>query len=146
MTGDRYADSVNSFLLDRWTEEQGRDAVAGRCGGRCEGCGEAWNGQVHHRVLRAHCPRPLLWHPAELIALCGSGTTGCHGLTHHQRTKHEGLGWNVGANADPRVHPAWLRDPYDPTRARWTLLVVVADGATGERRHLIQEVAPLWAA
>lgn len=52
--------------------------------GRCSWCGrylgDALN--LHHRRLRSHPPVDNT--PANLIALCGSGTTGCHGGVHRK--------------------------------------------------------------
>lgn len=135
---------------DRWTEEQGRLALAHRVGadpaagipGRCEGCGRPWNGQAAHRVFKS---QGGLWHPAGLLALCGSGTQGCHGWAHHNRLLALGLGWELPPGSDPTQHAVWLRDPFDPTRARWVLLTVAAD-ADGVRRHIVIPVEPRWAA
>jgi hypothetical protein len=143
---DRYDRSALSHLAERWTEEQGRAAVAERCWGRCEGCGlPNWQGQVHHRVFRSHCGPRLLWHPSNLLALCGSGTTGCHGRAHHERTTHEGLGWNLPGHLDPLLNPAWIRDPYNPVVARWALLHIEFD-TEGTRRAMVKEVLPQWIA
>lgn len=63
-----------------WSEGQGRAVVAERSQGRCEAAipgvclGRAQN--VHHRRNRS---QGGTWSPDNLLHLCGSGTTGCHG-------------------------------------------------------------------
>jgi hypothetical protein len=61
------------------------DTVDVREGRRCLRCGKAlggWSGgSRHHRRPRSH-PCPGLHKPANLVLLCGSGTTGCHGWVH----------------------------------------------------------------
>lgn len=58
-----------------------RSLVLARDLGRCSWCGR-WYGDalnIHHRLLRSHGTDNS---PSNLIALCGSGTTGCHGGVH----------------------------------------------------------------
>lgn len=52
-----------------------RQIVRARAQGRCERCGRPGN-NLHHRKGRVgfDCDQP-----ANLLLLCGSGTTGCHG-------------------------------------------------------------------
>lgn len=57
------------------TEAQGRAIVMERSQGRCELCGRQGDG-VHHRLKRS---AGGTWSPANLLRLCGSGTTRCHG-------------------------------------------------------------------
>lgn len=79
---------------------------------RCLRCGNEldhiWSGHsLHHRHMRSH-PFPGLHLPANLIHLCGSGTTGCHGWVHnHPKTAME-YGWVVsGYNDHPETVPVW---------------------------------------
>lgn len=77
-----------------WSEARGRAAVAARSQGRCEASipglcvGRASN--VHHRRNRS---QGGTWCPDNLLHLCGSGTTGCHGWVTHNPTgaTHYGL-------------------------------------------------------
>jgi len=60
-----------------------RRLVLARDLGRCAWCGR-WYGDalnIHHRLLRSHGTDNS---PSNLIALCGSGTTGCHGAVHRK--------------------------------------------------------------
>lgn len=79
---------------------------------RCLRCGNEldhiWSGHsLHHRHMRSH-PFPGLHLPANLIHLCGSGTTGCHGWVHnHPKTAME-YGWIVSMGEDhPENIPVW---------------------------------------
>lgn len=79
---------------------------------RCLRCGNEldhiWSGHsLHHRHMRSH-PFRGLHLPANLIHLCGSGTTGCHGWVHnHPKTAME-YGWIVSMGEDhPETVPVW---------------------------------------
>ncbi|MGY1773534.1 hypothetical protein [Blastococcus sp. SYSU D00813] len=104
-----------------------REAVAARSGGRCEAAidgvclGPA--GNVHHRRRRGVGDDPHAVH--NLLHLCGSGTTGCHGAAHRQPALAMHFGWIVSAYADPAAQPVqvrgrWVRltgggyEPADP--------------------------------
>lgn len=54
--------------------------------------------------------------PANIVELCGSGTTGCHGWAHQHVAEAERLGLIVPFGADPRDVPVldW--------EGRWMLL------------------------
>lgn len=39
--------------------------------------------------------------PANLVTLCGSGTTGCHGHVEHHPTEAKAFGWSVSRNGPP---------------------------------------------
>ena len=49
-------------------------------------------GSRHHRRMRSH-PWPGLHEPSNLILVCGSGTTGCHGLIHSHPQFAYAQGW-----------------------------------------------------
>lgn len=96
--------------------------VWGRARGRCERCGceVGWLAySFHHRRLRGQGGdrRPDTHSVQNLLLLCGSGTTGCHGWVHHDTT---GLcreqGYIVSRWADP------LEQPVRSFLAGWTLL------------------------
>lgn len=58
----------------RWAAK--REAVMRRCGGVCEGCGEATATEVHH-LSYDHVYDEFLW---ELVAVCAE----CHRRAHYQ--------------------------------------------------------------
>jgi hypothetical protein len=127
-------------LAERWTERDGRAALADRCCGRCEGCGTVWHGQAAHRK---RVSQGGTWSPVNLLALCGSGITGCHGLAHHHPLWAQGLGWEVLPEEDPAEHAVWLLHPvHGPGRY---LLAVTWDG-DGIRRHVVIPVQARWVA
>lgn len=93
------------------TEAKGRRAVLARCGGRCERCGTPGY-TVHHRRKKS---QGGLWDSSNLLALCGSGTTGCHGWVEANPRSAMDLGFwleNGEKSADTAV---WLW-------RRWVLL------------------------
>lgn len=73
-------------------------------GGRCELCGRLGR-NVHHRMKQG---RP--WHGANLLRLCGSGTTGCHGAFIEANPEHaKALGLWVPRTHDPRLVPMFCK-------------------------------------
>lgn len=78
---------------------------AGRC---CERCGAeltrgAGGYSIHHRRLKGQGGdrRPDTQLAANLLLLCGSGTTGCHGIVHHEQLEARREGFIVSRWADP---------------------------------------------
>lgn len=71
-----------------------------RCGRPLEFCGFS----IHHRRLRSH-PFAGLHDPSNLISLCGSGTTGCHGWVHADPQLAYEHGYLVHSWQDPRQVP-----------------------------------------
>lgn len=72
--------------------DQNRFTVFYRANYRCEKCGglgDAFGWSVHHRVPRkmGGSRNEILHLPANLILLCGSGVTGCHGWVESNRDK-----------------------------------------------------------
>lgn len=95
-----------------------REVCAHRDNARCVRCGRSLVGipaSLHHRRLRSH-PFPGLHQPANLIWLCGSGTTGCHGWFHDHPAVAYQLGYMVHMSDNP-VNIPMLR--YD---GKWVLL------------------------
>lgn len=90
-----------------------RDVVTARAQGRCERCGASssqfWS--VHHRRPRGMggSKRPEVNGPANLILLCGSGTTGCHGWVEANRAEAYNLGLLVRSGMNPGDVPVELR-------------------------------------
>lgn len=92
--------------------EETRALVVARARYRCEVCGIAldlgWSGfSVHHRTPRGMggSRDPRLNLPSNLLALCGSGTTGCHGRVERDRAVAVDNGWIVPRWADPAEFP-----------------------------------------
>lgn len=112
-----------------------REVVWSRAGGRCELCGGSLAGMVgfsvHHRLPRrmGGSSRPELNTPANLILLCGSGTTGCHGRieSHREQAYAEGLLLHDGA--DPAAVPVLL---HTTAGAFPALVYLTADGCYSE--------------
>jgi hypothetical protein len=82
-----------------------RDAVLQRDKDRCQRC-RRWVGDrawysLQHRDARGMGGSTLLHTMANLVTLCGTGTTGCHGLVESQRTVSYALGWLVPNGVTP---------------------------------------------
>lgn len=60
------------------------------------------NSSVHHRKLRSQGGRDVV---SNLVLLCGSGSSGCHGITHNPPRGDEKVaiadGWIVESGEDP---------------------------------------------
>lgn len=80
-----------------------RDGGCLRCGG------EATN--IHHRRPRGMggTRDPAVNAPSNLVALCGSGTTGCHGWIESHRAQALADGWLVSRWGDPAKVPIFVR-------------------------------------
>lgn len=83
-------------------EDDIRFQVFARAFYRCERCGGAITSSgvsVHHRQPRkmGGSKRPELHQPANLIVLCGSGTTGCHGWVESHRHQARESGYLIYA-------------------------------------------------
>ena len=87
-----------------------RQAVLVRAGWRCERCHVALGNDysLHHRRPRGMggTKRPDL--PSNLLALCGSGTTGCHGWVESRRAEAIEDGLLVRQHHDPATVPVLL--------------------------------------
>lgn len=85
------------------------DAILERDGYLCARCGGAlWgerglNYSIQHRRARGSggTERPDTNLPQNGLALCGSGTTGCHGHVESHRDEARDNGWAVRLNKDP---------------------------------------------
>ena len=93
--------------------ETTRQIVLERDEYRCVKCGRdirttPFGYSIHHRRLRSH-PFAGLHQPSNLVTLCGSGTTGCHGWVHSHYTDAMKLGLIVSGYAKPENIPlhAW---------------------------------------
>ena len=71
---------------------------------------------VHHRQVKGMGGSKHRDHPANLIVLCGTGTTGCHGYVHAHPTVSYRLGYLVRSTTRPESAPVWAAG------AEWVLL------------------------
>lgn len=108
-----------------------RDVVWARAAGCCELCGGPLSGpqgfSVHHRLPRrmGGSRRPELNTPANLVVLCGSGTTGCHGTIESKREQAYDEGLLLHEGADPASVPVLL---LPSTHAFAELVYLTVDG------------------
>lgn len=87
-----------------------REIVYARSGGRCELCGRsAYGGSVHHRRARGMGGTKSKWVnlPANLLVVCGSGTSGCHGKIESYREMGYRAGWLLRWGEEPE-HAAFV--------------------------------------
>lgn len=88
-----------------------RMSVFARAGFKCERCGKALGGgehvSVHHRQPRGMggTHNAQVNSLSNLMALCGSGTTGCHGWIEMNRAIALEEGWLVSKWGDPSTIP-----------------------------------------
>ncbi len=89
------------------------DAILERDGHCCVRCGGALHGQrgldysIQHRRARGMggSRRPDTNSVQNGLAMCGSGTTGCHGWVESHRHEALSCGWAVDQSADPLKVP-----------------------------------------
>lgn len=93
-------------------EAKARKLVRERSDGVCEVCGTMWATNMHHRKNRS---QGGLWEASNLLHLCGSGTTGCHGWITEHVTEAVAKGQCVRSHQDPTGTAVW-------TRHGWVLL------------------------
>lgn len=95
-----------------------RQSVIDRSGGWCEACNRAAPMSIHHRMPRKMGGTSIEWinKSENLLALCGSGVTGCHGRIESNRavSYDRGLLLRVGMNP-------WATPFMDDDR-RWWLI------------------------
>lgn len=101
---------------------ESRLLTIGRDGHRCVRCGVyvragQWPGlSVHHRMNRLRADVEWRHSPANLVLLCGSGSTGCHGWVHQHPEQAHGLGLYLYAGETPQSTPVldWRGDQWTP--------------------------------
>lgn len=95
---------VKRLVRERATPEGDNAARCERCGRNPEG------GSYHHRRIKGMGgdPRPDTNEAPNLVLLCGSGTTGCHGWVHTNTDVARAAGWLVSRYADPAETPVKL--------------------------------------
>jgi hypothetical protein len=78
-------------------EAQARDLLYARSERVCERCGMRRATNAHHRRAPGR-----VWSPENLLDLCGTGTTGCHGfVTCEEVALSREFGWVVRRDWDP---------------------------------------------
>lgn len=100
------------------------DAILERAGYSCEVCGiglgpdRGWDWSVQHRVPRqaGGTKAPWINAPSNLLIVCGSATTGCHGVIESHRSGAVAGGWLILARQNPRNVAALIY------RDRWKYL------------------------
>jgi hypothetical protein len=88
--------------------EAARTLVRARDGHRCQRCGCSIvdvPSSVHHRKLKGLGGSALLETAENLIRMCGTGTTGCHGWAHANPELARAFGWIVGRFLNPADVP-----------------------------------------
>lgn len=96
-----------------------REAVLERDGYACTRCGVAIQRpfySLQHRDARGLGGSRLRHTMDNLVTLCGSGTTKCHGHVESQRAESYALGWLVPNGAVPEEWPVLRWTPDGP---RW---------------------------
>jgi hypothetical protein len=77
-----------------------------RDGHRCARCGEQ-AATCHHRIHGNRADR----RPSVLLAVCGDGTTGCHGWIEAHPRDSRTMGWTVSKHGrDPARVPVWMEN------------------------------------
>lgn len=94
-------------------DEDTRMTVYLRANGYCERCGVGLNGKavsIHHRRPRrmGGTSDPIINTVPNLLLVCGSGTTGCHGWIESNRTAAYQSGWLLHSGQDPESIPAQI--------------------------------------
>src|SRR6266704_3649187 len=88
-----------------------KNLVWARAQNRCERCGRdltySSNYSIHHRHPRGMggCQEPWINELPNLVLLCGSGVTGCHGDVHGEVAQAYADGWLVPTGARPERVP-----------------------------------------
>ena len=101
-------------MSDRQFQES-KHAALQRQGWHCMRCGRnlhdptVWPGRSgHHRQLRRRADPTVRDLPCNIVELCGSGTTGCHGWTHAHPADAERFGYIIPSWRGPLSVP--IRD------------------------------------
>ena len=84
-----------------------REQLRERAGAACEICGSFGATNAHHRRNRSQVGKDVL---SNLMLLCGSGTTGCHGRVTTRPAWSVESGYTIhGTVADPATVPLIYR-------------------------------------
>lgn len=83
-----------------------REALKDRAFRSCEVCGRYGATNAHHRKNRSQGGQDVL---SNLMLLCGSGTTLCHGLITGSPRWAAEQGYTVWSHEDPDSKPVYIR-------------------------------------
>ena len=91
--------------------------VDARDGGVCRRCGHEVGDDFsrQHRIPKGAGGSALLDRPSNLVTVCGSATTKCHGWMEHNRTDAEVLGYilpKLNPDIDPETEPLFTIDGW----------------------------------
>lgn len=80
----------------------------------CVVCGTHWSPTTQHRIPRGMGGSSWLGinRPSNLLTLCGSGTTGCHGWVEAHPIFSREAGWSLDRRDDPTEHPVLYPDGW----------------------------------
>ena len=70
----------------------------------CVRCGRGGS-NVHHRRMRSQSPKAVVHNLENMIVLCGSGSSGCHGWVHGNPEESYKQGWLVESWQSPEDVP-----------------------------------------
>lgn len=91
------------------TEAECRRLVAERSGGLCEMVvPHQCSGRARSLHHRRKASQGGAWAPANILAACGSGTTGCHGWVEAHPHDANANGWWLFTGELPELTPAYL--------------------------------------
>lgn len=96
------------------------EALKERANFVCEICDKQRGTNHHHRVNKSRGGRDDL---CNLMWLCGSGTTGCHGWVTENPERSQQRGWSVSGYRDPATVPV-------KRRGEWVMLFSDGDLVT----------------
>lgn len=102
-----------------------RAALKERAHSCCEACGKPGATNAHHRINQSQGGPDTL---SNLLLLCGSGTTGCHGIITRNPDDAKWLGYSIsghsmhkGRDSDASTYPVY-RYSRELGAAEWVLL------------------------
>lgn len=80
----------------------------------CVVCGSHWSPTTQHRNSRGMggTLSDAINRPSNLIVLCGSGTTGCHGWVEDHPMFSREAGWALRSTDNPLEHPVLYLDGW----------------------------------
>lgn len=124
---------------DTGPSQEVRELVIARSYGCCESCGTQlrsagrWVGEhsFHHRRPRGMggTNRPETNGAANLLLLCGSGTTGCHGALEANRAVAYERGHLLRQTQEPAEVPVWVFVPVAGIHGALGLALLDDDGS-----------------